>query len=68
MSTFRAKFRSKCAACGETIREDDLVAWSEEVVVHADCPEPVDEFAVVREPCGECFTVPAANGTCGCDE
>lgn len=66
--TFAARFHSKCAACGEGIRPDDLVTWSAEMVVHEDCPEPVDSLAVTREPCGRCFMVPANNGECGCDQ
>lgn len=68
MTIFRARFDSKCAGCGERIREGDEATWTSGEVTHVDCPEPSDDFAVAREPCGSCFTVPAANGTCGCDD
>lgn len=75
MSTFTARYRSRCESCDNWINEGDEVRWAKadeydrggDVVVHVDCREKPDSLAVTREPCGSCFTVPACNGECGCD-
>ena len=66
--TFEAKYVGRCGVCDERIKPGDLATYSDDVVVHADCPEPVDEYVPVRAVCGRCFIEPAANGKCGCDE
>ena len=65
---FEAKYGGRCGACDEAIKPGDECAYSDDVVVHADCPEPTDPLAPARAVCGRCFMEPAANGECGCDE
>lgn len=48
---------------------DDLIVWDDTLartVRHQTCPDVPDPLAVERPPCPRCFTVPAANGECGC--
>ena len=63
--TFTARYRSYCVTCDGWIEEGDEVRWQGDDVVHVDClkSRPVPFVA----PCPACFTVPAVNGSCGCD-
>lgn len=64
--TFTAKYPGRCGVCDERIRPGDLCAYAEDVVVHADCPEP-EATRTARPVCGRCHMETAANGECGCD-
>lgn len=62
--TFTAKYYGICGVCDEPIRPEDECAYSDDVIVHAECP-------VQREPqpvCDRCFMETAVNGLCGCDQ
>ena len=58
---------SKIVAGRDEIAQDDTGRW-----VHVECkdgdPRPADLVHGKREPCPDCWTIPAANGACGCDE
>jgi len=68
---FTARFRSRCAACDETIEPGaDARASGHGGWLHADCdqPEQAEHRPRPTPPaCGRCFQIPAANGVCGCD-
>lgn len=66
-----ARYSSPCEAdCGHRIQPGDLIRGAGDShadgYVHVVCPAPALEVA--RTPCVGCFQVPAANGSCGCDE
>lgn len=65
MSTFEARYHSRCPACDELIRPGDPVKWDDDAVIHVDCEALApDEPA---EACPACFMVPSLTGACGCD-
>ena len=67
--TFAAKYPGRCGACDEKIAPDDPCAYSEDVIVHADCGPAIARAArAVRPVCDRCFMETSANGKCGCDE
>jgi hypothetical protein len=67
--TFEAKCGGRCGACDEKITPGDECAYSDEVVVHADCEPAIARAARAARPiCDRCFMETAANGKCGCDE
>lgn len=61
---FEARFPGRCGICDTGIRAGDLVTYVEDEIAHAACPMPV----TLADPCGKCWTVPAANGACACEE
>lgn len=63
--TFTAQYRGRCWACDERIEPGDECAYDEDdEVIHVDCRT---RSVTPQEPCPTCWTVPAANGECGCD-
>lgn len=66
MSTFLAKYVSKCpgAGCTEPIDVDDIVEWIDGQVVHQGCQPPVEPEP--RPVCGVCFIEITPSGACGC--
>lgn len=67
MSTFDARWRGKCAACGEWFAEGTEIRYDGDDIVHADCDAATVREEPYRAPCASCFMVPAVNGECGCD-
>lgn len=63
--TFEAKYGGRCGVCDESIHPGDLCAYADDVVVHADCPDPTPRPA--RPICDKCWMEIPANGKCGCD-
>lgn len=64
--TFEAKYVGRCGVCDEKIQPGDPCAYSEDVIVHADCPGVPERPS--RPICSRCFLEVAASGICGCDE
>lgn len=64
--TFEAKYGGRCGVCDERIKPGDLATYSDDVVVHADCPDEPERPA--RPVCDMCWMEIASNGKCGCDE
>lgn len=62
--SFAAKYPGRCNACDERIEIDDMCAFEDDLIVHADCEE--DEPKPPADPCPACWIVPANNGECGC--
>lgn len=66
--SFEARYRSRCADCGDVIAKGDLVVYNEDdELAHADCEES-GATTPEREPCRRCWMVAAVNGACGCDD
>ena len=70
---YEARYYSPCAACDDEIRPGDMATWSDDLAVHEACQfAPIinrtSSSRVVRDPCPKCWTIPAANGACGCEE
>lgn len=65
MRSFEAQYPGRCGECDGSIREGDLCMYVDDEIAHLFCPETL---AVLADPCGECWLVPAANGACGCPE
>lgn len=70
--TFKAKYDGWCTECHEPIREGDRLEFSDDGVVHEECLPEAEvakyrALGVERPICPRCFTIPAANGACGCD-
>jgi len=65
--TFEAKYSGRCGVCDGSIQPGQQCAYSEDVIVHADCPE-VSQRPRSTAACPKCWTVLAVNGECGCDE
>jgi hypothetical protein len=62
-AAFEARYPGRCGVCDEPIHVGDLSTYVDDEVAHLTCPQPT----VLAEPCGRCFTIPAANGACGCE-
>lgn len=60
--TFTAQFPGRCGICDEAIRVGDTATYVDDEIAHVNCPTPT----VLADPCSRCWTVPAANGECGC--
>lgn len=70
--SFMARYSGPCENdCGRRIEPGDLIRGAGEShtdgYVHAVCPLEA-ELTPTRPPCLRCFTVPAANGACLCDD
>lgn len=65
--SFPARYSTECTRdCGRRIWPGDLIEGNgRDGYAHVACPAPT--LDVDRPPCPRCFTVPATNGTCGCD-
>lgn len=64
MTTFIAQYRGRCVECGEAIEVGDQCAYdAARRVVHAPCPETIDDRDMAREVCKVCHTVKP----CFCD-
>jgi len=60
---FEARYPGRCAVCDERIYPGERATFVEDEIAHAVCPTPI----ALADPCPNCFTIPAANGSCGCD-
>lgn len=63
-AVFEARYPGRCGVCDERIKPGDDAMFVEDEIAHARCPAPT----VLAEPCLTCWTVPAANGACECDQ
>jgi hypothetical protein len=55
-AVFEAKYAGTCDSCTERIKPGDLVTYTDDVIVHADC----EEHAVPErktETCTECWLI-----------
>lgn len=64
-AVFEARYPGRCGVCDEAIRVDELVTYVDDQLAHHECPTVT--AAATPDPCPSCWTVPAANGACGCD-
>lgn len=62
--TFPARYPGRCGVCDGPIRPGQEVTYVEDELAHGACPQPT----ALADPCPRCFMVPAANGSCGCDD
>jgi hypothetical protein len=64
LTTFEARYPGRCGVCDERIRPGAQATFVEDEIAHAACPTPT----VLADPCPRCYTVPAASGTCLCED
>jgi hypothetical protein len=72
MTTFEARYHSRCEACDGHITPGDDVKWDGDLdggrVIHVDCDAPVVDFnRPSPAPCPKCHVVPAQTGDCWCE-
>lgn len=67
MSTFTARYPSRCGVCDGRIREGDDATYVDDEIAHAHCPQPEPATALVAA-CPRCWMVPAKSGACGCED
>jgi len=64
--SFEAQYDGRCGVCDESIQPGQQCAYSEDVIVHADCP--ANPTRGIGPACTKCWLTIATNGKCGCDE
>lgn len=64
MSTFTARYRSRCSSCEGWVREGDTVRYDGPHLVHDTCPGGVDETP--GAVCRTCNLTLSKTGACGC--
>lgn len=68
---FHAVWPGRCAGCGSSFEAGTLIEPDDSggytVDDCAGCKEAIAQLTPKHPPCANCFQIPAANGTCGCD-
>lgn len=63
----KARYRGKCADCGDWFPEGAEITHADAGWRHADCDQPEAERAP-RPVCDRCWLEMSATGRCGCDD
>ncbi len=70
LSTFEAKYSSRCPECPTRIEVGDEVVYVDDTVVHVQCGDAAEETvkqAAEAEVCQKCWQTRSVTGACGCD-